>query len=156
MRGSKIIVTGDPKGVRLSGIIKDTSKPGTCMQLNTGQTADKPGGFEWIAAAPGTDGKTVLHCILMEDRTQGKLNTDAYVSGTLISMYCPLPGEDVNIIIGETAGTGNSFNIGDYLMINATGGYYIPITGSPQQTAFVVMEKVTQQAGSYLTWCKRL
>lgn len=155
MRGSKIIVTGDPKGVRLSGIIGDTSKPGTCMQLNTGQTVDKPGGFTWIAAAPGTDGKGVLHCILLEDRTQGKLNTDAFVSGTLINMYCPLPGEDMNVIIGETAGTGNSFNIGDRLIINATAGYYIPETGSPQQTSWLVMEKVTQVAASYLTWCKK-
>lgn len=157
-RGNKIIVTADPKGRFVEGTIGDTSKPGACMQLQISppQTANQVGRFTYVAAAPGTDGKQIEHLILLEDSPQGKTISDAYVSGTRCRMYIPLAGEEINILLGEVAGTGNSYAIGDQVILDADGGIYVPYTGSPQETAFQVMEVVTQVSGSNLTWCERL
>lgn len=154
MRGNKIIVTADPKGRFVEGTIQDTSKPGTIMQLKTSpaQTSDKVGRFDYIAAAPGTDGKDIECLVLLEDSTQGKTNDDAYVAGTRCRMYVPAPGEEMNVRVGEVAGTGNSYNIGDRLIVDAEDGLLVPDSGSPQECMAVSMEKLTQVVGSSLLW----
>lgn len=155
-KGNSIIVSADPKGHREGGIIDDTSLPGTIMQV---EAATEPvgGRHKWIAAAPGGDGIPVMCAVLLEDSKQGKLVSDAYVAGRHGELYWPLPGEDVNVRVGETAGTANSFAIGDRLCINATGGYLIPDTGTDYSaTLFIVMETVTQVAADSLVWCKKL
>lgn len=148
-RGNSIVVTAEPKGQFLEGTIADTSKPGTIMQVKAA-TAFKGGRPSYVAGAPGTDGKQVLPAVLLEDNLQGKTSSDAYVSGTRCRLYCPVAGEELNILVGEVAGTGNSYAIGDRLIIDAEDGILVPETGSPQATQFVALEAVTQVAGSYL------
>lgn len=155
MKGLDIVVTAFPKGVFLEGLIGDTSKPGTIMQKKA-TTAPVGGRFTYIAAAPGTDGKRVQCAVLMADTLQGKGPTDAYVSGTRCQMYVPVPGEDMNVRCGEVAGTGNTYAIGDRLIIDAEDGILVPETGSPQDTIFEVNEVVTQSAGSVLVWVTKI
>lgn len=154
-RGASIIVSSPPRGVFIEGIIGDTSKPGTIMQIQGG-TACAVGGFTYIAANVGTDGKCVCHQVLLADSLQGKLATDAYVSGTKCFLYIPSPGEDVNVLLGEVAGTGNTYAIGDRLIIDAEDGVLVPESGSPQETSWICLETLTQVAGSHLTWCRKM
>lgn len=154
-KGNTIILSANPQGKFIEGVIADTSKPGTIMQIQAA-TEMSNGRPTFIAAAPGTDGKAVVHNVLLEDGLQGKTITDAYVSGTRCFVYVPLPGEELNVIVGEGAGTANTFAIGDRFEINATGGYLIPETGSPQQTSWICRETVTQKAAAYLTFCEKM
>lgn len=151
-KGNTIILSSNPKGQFIEGTIGDTSKPGTIMQIEAA-TTDKNGRPTLIAAAPGADGKKVMCAVLLEDNLQGKLISDAYVSGTRCRAYVPAPGEEINVRYGETAGTGNSVTIGDRLIVNATGGYLIPESGSPEDTPFVARETLTQQAADALVFC---
>jgi hypothetical protein len=90
---------------------------------------------------------------LLPDQLQGKGATDAYVLGTRCFLYCPISGEEMNLVLGEIAGTGNTFAIGDRFIIDAENGILVPESGSPQETLAVCLETVTQVAGSHLTWC---
>ncbi len=156
-RGSTIVLTANPKGNFWGGVIGDTSAPGTIMQVQAG-TAMKNGLPTWVASAPGTDGDKVLPAVLMEDRKQGKTITDVYVSGRLCEVYCLLPGDMFNGLVGEVAGTGNSYQVGDRLMIDAETGILVPEVGtSTIEDAFaVVLEDVPQVAGSTLVWLMKL
>lgn len=125
------------------------------MQIKAATAMSGGGGGQptWELYTPsGGDGKPGLIAVLMNDYLQGKLYSDAYVSGTQCQVYCPIAGEHLNVRFGETAGTGNSVTIGDMLMANATGGYLIP-NSSGVATPFISMETLTLQAAGILLWC---
>lgn len=146
---NEIILTAEPRGTFLEGVVDGTPKPGNFGQIKAA-TEPVMGRHTWSLAAPGTDGKKIVKAIFLHDDLQGKLTSDAYVAGTRCKLYVPIGGEEVNIRVGEVAGTGNTFAIGDRLIINATAGYAIPEGGSPQDLIGVVMETVTQHAGNEL------
>ena len=154
-RGNGIIVSANPQGKNKEGVIDDTSLPGTCMQL-VGGSALQQGRFHYQAAAPGTDGRKTELLILTEDDFQGKLVTAAYVAGTRCKMYVPMPGEEMNLLCGEVAGTGNSYAVGDRLMVDAEDGIFVPDTGTANTAVAKVLEAKTQVSGSILIWCEIL
>ena len=151
-KGQDIVVSANPQGRFIEGIVGDTSAPGTIMQISA-TVAPVEGRHTWIAAATGTDGKEVLKVVLLPDRLQGRLATDAYVANTRGFLYCWLPGDEVNFLAGEGAGSSNTFNIGDRFIVDAENGILVPDTGSPQECVAIAMEKLTQQVGSVLVWC---
>lgn len=145
-----IVLSVPPKGVIEGGIINDTSIPGTIMQIDAGQQKYESGRSYWKAAAPGTDGKQGVYGVLREDKKNGFPVGTAYVAGTPGEIYFPNPGEEFNALCGEVAGTGNTYAIGDKLMLDAENGILVPSSGSEQDTYAVVKEVVTQVAGSTL------
>jgi hypothetical protein len=154
-RSSLIIISGNPKGVFTTGILNDTSVPGTLCKV-TAATA-MVGGLFTYAAYTGTDGMKAVIYILLNNNKYGQSSTAAGVAGEIREFYTPAPGEDVNILVGETAGTGNTYAIGDRLILEGTSpaGTVFLETGSPQDTPFICMEAFTQQASSRLTWCRK-
>jgi hypothetical protein len=152
-RGQSIIVSAEPRGVFDEGTIGDTSLPGTLMQLQAA-VAPVNGRYSYVAFAPGTDGKSGICAVLREDIMQGKKISDAYVSGTRCFLYYPIAGEEVNLRLGEVAGTGNTYAIGDRLIADAEDGILVPEAGTPQELVAVVLETTTQQAGGVLVMCK--
>lgn len=152
-RGSRVMLSSNPKGQFMSGIAGDSlSMPGNIMQVKA--ATERIGNqFTFILAAPGTDGKKVLAAILLDDAKNGFLMGNSTTTvGQQIEMYVPAPGEEINVRVGETAGTGNSFAIGDRLEANASGGYLIPeSTGT--QAPFICLETITQTTADQLTWC---
>jgi len=152
MKGNTIVLTSNPKGLFLEGIIGDTSLPGTAMQLKAATDAIV-GRPTWVAASIGTDGAPQAIFILREDDLQGKTVADAYVNGTRCFLYGPIAGEELNIRVGEGAGTSNTFNVGDKLMLDSDTGTFIPSTGTPQSVPFQVMEHDVQVAANVLVWC---
>ena len=157
MRGNAIIVSSNPKGQYDEGTIGEANRsPGTIMQLKAA-TPFQGGRPVWVAAASGTDGKDVLYAVLLEDDQQGVTATGAgavYAINTHCRLYFPIKGEEMNILAGEVAGTGNSFAIGDRLIVDAEDGILIPETGTPQATFAVSMQALPQVAGSTLLWVK--
>jgi hypothetical protein len=153
-KGNTIVLTGNPKGNFLTGIVSGALLPGTLVEIKATAMVNGLPTFE--AFAPGTDGQGKPIGILMEDSDQGKLITDAYVDGKACQVYCPLPGDDVNALLGEVAGTGNTYAIADRLIVDAEDGILVPFTGSPADVYGICMETLTQVAGSHLTWIKVL
>ncbi len=151
MKGTSIIACSDPKGKFLEGIISGTPKPGVRMQI-VAATEPINGRLTWAVyvPVPGTDGGPGgAIAILTEDTLQGKTTDDAYVTATRCFMYCPAAGEEMNIRVGEVAGTANSYAIGDLLMSDAEDGIFVPNLGG-QDVPFQVMETAALIAGSSL------
>jgi hypothetical protein len=150
-KGQSIILASEPKGHFIEGIIGDTSKPGTCMQVKAG-VAPVSGRHTWIAAATGTSGYHNICAILLEDQFQGALDTGAYTAGRRGRLYVPINGEEMNVLLDQGAGTSNTIAIGDRFMLDGTNGIFIPVTTS-NADVFVAMEAFTQVASPQLTWC---
>lgn len=156
MKNNTIVLSNEPKGRFLEGIVSGTPSPGHLGQI---KAAVEPvsGRHTWEVAAPGADGADTLCAVWREDELQGKMYNSAYVAGTRGFLYVPIAGEELNVRVGEVAGTGNTYAIGDKLMANATGGWLIPHTGGAANRAlFVVMETITQQAAGGLVHVMKL
>lgn len=125
-RGRKILITAHPQGRFLEGPIFGTPKPGTCMTIRTPFYEDGCHLWEPWAKSSGVRG---LVAVLLEDRDQGKTVDDAYVTGTRGFLYCPVAGEELNMIIADVAGTGDTHTAGEDLMIQTVTGLLIAATG---------------------------
>ena len=151
-RGKEIIVSADPKGVFLEGIIDGTPKPGTCMQIKAG-VAMVGGRFTYEVYAPGADGEQRAVLVLLPDHLQGRLHTDAYVSGTRGFLYCPAAGEELNMLVANISGTADDHSIGEVLMIDSGTGLLVTTTGSPEMESFICLEVATDPVADALLLC---
>ena len=151
-QGSRIIAEANPRGKFEECIVYGTPKPGTVMQLRA--TAKVGGRFTYEVYAPGTNGEQRGVAVLLEDDLQGKLATDAYVSGTRGQVYWPVPGEELNMLMKDVAGTADDHAVGDVLMVESGTGKLIVTTGSPESEPFVCLEAATDPAADALLLCK--
>lgn len=150
-RGDSIIISADPGGKFLEGIVSGTPKPGTVMEV---QTFFYQGNRHlWRAYQPGTDGERRLIAVLLEDNLQGKLISDAYVDGTRCFLYCPLPGEELNMLFLDVAGTADDHAAGETCIVDTGTGKLIATTGSPESEPFRLMEAVTDPSADFLAPC---
>jgi len=155
-KGNEIIVSAEPQGRFIEGIIYGALKPGTCMQI---KSAVEPigGRFTWQVYDPAADGDQRLVCVLLADALQGKMATDAYVSGDRCFMYCPIAGEELNMLVTDLdTGTTETWAIGDLLMIDDGTGKLVDTTGSPEMESFICLETFldpTSTQTDYLIWC---
>lgn len=152
MRGTKIIASADPKGRFDEGIITDTSKPGTCMEMVPATALN--GGRLSFRAVSRTAGSKGPICVLLEDDLQGKLATDAYVANTRGRLYWPLPGEEMNMLVEDVAGTGDTIAVGLLLGINNNGK--LKRDSSYASLPFQTMEATTAPTADQLVLCKVL
>lgn len=152
-RGSSIIVSNDPKGTFIEGIVSGTPKPGTLMQLQAG-TALVGERFTYEVFAPGTDGQRRTIIILLEDRLQGALPTIAYVTGTRGFFYIPAAGEEFNMLVADVAGTGDDHAIGDLFIAKSGTGKLIANTGTPDSIPFQCLEVAPDPVADALLWCR--
>lgn len=171
-RGNSIIVSADPKGQFLEGIVSGTPKPGTLMEVVAG-TDKVSGRFTYRAITRATGAKGPIF-VLLEDDLQGKLgvgaatspspaaytgqNTpgaggDAYVSGTRCRLYAPIAGEELNMLVADTTGTGSGDNvaIGDLFAGQTTTGKLTP-NASYASAPFQAMESIGDIAADYMLW----
>lgn len=161
-KGNRIIVTADPHGTFLEGIIDDTSKPGMCVELVPGSasTWNTAGASNFTNAKPHfrasshADGAIGPVFVLLEDRLQGFKTTDAYVSGTECFIYAPVAGEDMNMLLGDVAGTADFVTIGDKFGV-ANGGK-IKANNSYASVPFQAMESLAALTADSLIFTKYL
>ena len=136
-----IVLSPAPNGRFVEGIISGTPKPGTVMQLKAA-TEPVNGKHTWEVYNRAADGNRPQGplAILTEDNLQGKTVDDAYVTGTLGQLYFPIPGDELQVLLLNIAGTGDAFAIGDLLIVNDGDGKMIATTGSPENEPFTVAE----------------
>lgn len=136
---SAILLSAEPRGMFKEGFVYGTPKPGTVMQLKAA-TEPVGGKFTWTAYDPANNGDQRLIAVLLEDSLQGKTVSDAYVSGDQCFLYCPIPGDELNMLCHNRSGTSDSFAIGDLLRVADGTGKLIATAGTPESEPFVVMK----------------
>jgi hypothetical protein len=155
-KGNEIIVNANPKGNFLEGIINtgETPKPGTIMQIDPTQT-QVGGRHVWKAYNRDADGNRPAgpFIVLLPDSLQGQLNTTAYAAGARCFGYCPLPGDELNLLFGNAAGTADDIAAGDLLIVNDGDGKLILTTGSPETEPAMALEAYTDPTEDKLLWC---
>lgn len=139
-RYGTIIVSGG-YGVRREAIIDGTPKPGTCMTV---KSAVEPvnGRFTYEPYNRGGSGQRAEIAVLLEDELQGKLVTEAHTSGQHGMLYFPQPGDLLQMLVDNVTGTGDTFGIDDYMMIEDGTGKLIA-TSSAESEPFQIRETVS-------------
>lgn len=154
-RGTKIIVTAEPEGMFMEGYIAaaQTPKPGTILQRDP-TIALKGGRATYKLYTRGADGRRPAGAlwVLLEDRLQGRTTSDAYVAGDRCFLYSPRAGEELNMILGDVAGTGDDHTAGELLMVDDTTGKLVAVGGSEQNAPFMLLETVTDPVADTLAW----
>lgn len=154
-KGTQIVVNAEPRGVLEECVISGTPKPGTIVEL-VPSTAPIGNRFTYrlCTRANGAKGPVT---VLREDHLQGKLSTDAYVAGTVGFLYWPIAGDDLNMLLRETVGTGTAGeeNIGDLLAIEKATGELMA-GGALASTPFMLMEHLGVSSADQLVWVKYL
>lgn len=123
-----IVVTSAPVGRFLEGTIKGTPKPGQLMEIDPAVPMDARGRFAWRVYQPGTDGLRRPIVVLREAQLLGKLKTTAYADGDACWLYCPINGDEVQILMKNETGTGDSVSLGDMITFDSGTGKGVPVT----------------------------
>ncbi len=144
--GSGVVLTNNPRGNFLEGIISGTPKPGVVMQLQAG-TAPVNGRNTWEVYNPSSTGDPRLIAVLLPEHLQGKTIEDAYVSGTRGFLYCPLPGDELNMRFADNPGTGTSviLSVGTRLKVTKGTGELAQQSSSSSDGPFILMEDDLKQ-----------
>ncbi len=154
-RGNRVVVSTDPKGRFVEGIVGTglTFKPGMCIERDL-TVALAHGRWTWKYATPGTNGNRSKGpiTIVTEDIKIGRTTSDAYTAGETFQAYVPLPGDEINVLLKDVAGTGDDHTIGELLMVETGSGKWLATTGSPQSTPFELLETVTDPVADTLAW----
>lgn len=162
-KGNEIIVSANPRGVFLEGIIDTAEKPGTIMQRKN--VALSGGRFTYQVYNPadgdGSKPKSAL-AVLLPDQLQGKTAEDAYTAGARGFLYVPAAGEQLNVLWKNITGTGtgDETNIGDPLTVDAGTGKVILASGSSESptaanlkiSPFSALEALTDVTADTLLW----
>jgi len=161
MRGNEIVVTPatEQKGVRDEGYVKtgETHYPGMIVQRDA-SVALIGGRHTYKIYATGTDGALPVGAFWVVTNDAGALRgakvTDSYAAGEKESLYAPQPGEELNLLLKDIAGTGDDHALGEILIVDDATGKLIATTGSPATKVAQLLETVTDPTGDTLAWCQ--
>ncbi len=151
-RGTTVIISAQPQGKFLEGVINDTSKPGTVMEI---MTPFYRGGRHLWRHFSRTDGYKALVAVLTEDSLQGKIISDAYVAASRCFLYCPIAGEELNMLFLDVAGTADDWAAGDYATVDSGTGKLQAVAGSDadHMVPFQILVAITDPAADFLAPC---
>lgn len=165
-KGNRIIVTPDPRGQFERITVSGTPKPGTCMEFKPGTTMQNgrytyeaygttaASGSHGVSASGDRTGVCVLLCFADNaECPPGKGPTDAYVSGDNGCVYWPLPGENLNVLFKDTAGTADDIAVDDKMIIDDGSGKVLKSTGSVESEPFNAREALVDPVADQLLWC---
>ena len=155
-QGNRIVIDGDAgRGKYTEGIIAtgETPKPGTILQLDA-SVATAGGRHTWKIYDRDADGDRPAgpYAVLREDIFQGKGVSDAYAAGDRCFLYVPLPGDELNLLYLNLAGTGDDHALGEIGMVDDGTGKIIVTTGTPESEVCVLLEAVTDPTADTLLW----
>jgi hypothetical protein len=150
MKGTKIIVSSHHKGVFEECKVVGTPYPGCVMEIDW---AVEPveGVFSWQAygttAASGgngvtNDGDQKVIAILLEKKQEGAIYSTAYADGDRGHLYFPVMGEQFNMIFANVVGTGDTFAIGQEMMLEDGTGHLLACDSNAEAHPFTCLETV--------------
>lgn len=154
--GNDIVVSTEPRGVFMEGIVGAglSPVPGQLMEVDP-TVAIVQGRHTYKYSTPGADGgrpQGALYIVRNVDLL-GKSFGIAYAAGDRLFLYCPAAGEEVNVLLADIAGTADSHNAGEVLIIKNATGKLIATTGTPVCQPFKLLENIVQPAADSLAWC---
>ncbi len=155
-KGNCIVVQADPKGLFMEGFIAsgETPKPGTILQRDA--SVALIGGrhtYKIYDRAADGDQPQGPFWVLRENYLLGKAATVAYAAGDRCFLYSPLPGDELNLLVADVAGTADDHALGEILMVDDGTGKLIATTGSPETEVAMLQETITDPAADTLAWC---
>ena len=165
MRGSVIgPLNNNPNGRFLEGILSDTSPLGVAMEVDPNFAPTADGKHHWRHYQPSADDDPRLMAILVPGFPSSLQGTPpifpgpqvAGVAGTRCFLYCPLPGDEMNINVEGEVGTGsaNAFTVGERLQPVHTSGKFKKEATSSALGPFVVLEHIDEVPDTdTLVWC---
>ena len=158
MRNSTIILNPEPKGVFKEGQLAVAAYPGTFVTLKRSVTTLVGGRHTWepFQTTQGADGDLNLTCVLYEDWGQGAMYNTQYAANSRFRGYCPLPGEELNCLLKDIAGTGDVHNFGEILEIDAVSGKLIVSTNAATLAKFQLLEQVGAISTDTWVWVQYL
>lgn len=150
--GNEIVLTPEPRGRRIEGVIEGGLRPGVAVQVKAGSTPDAGNRLTWQAWDKAGTGVPGLVGILDYDYLQGKTADDAIPDGKRGFIYFPLPGDEINMLVQDQSGTDatSDFSVGDLMAIEDGTGLLIDGsvgTSTNASAPFQVMENYTDMAG---------
>lgn len=151
--GNKIIVSDNPRGRFFEGYVNAALKPGTVVQIDVSEGLGDDLNPDWEAYNADADGNRRIIAVLLEDKFQGKAATTAYASGDRCFVYVPLPGDLLNMLFKNVAGTADDVAFGDLLIVDDGTGKLINNTGSPESEPFQAWEDYTDPTADQLIMC---
>jgi hypothetical protein len=120
------------------------------MQIKAA-TAMVSGKLTWEVFNADADGNQRLIAVLLENWKLGKGPTDAYVSGEYCFLYCPIPGDELLMLVADISGTGTTGTeakaVGDLLIVDDGTGKLIDTTGTPESEPFILLEIQAEPIG---------
>lgn len=161
--GTNIIVSEKPKGVFREGIGSGTLYPGMIVEKTS--TAPSGGRFTYQARSTTAGSKGAIAVVLGSQGVAGLLGFlgvgaalspggnavgDSISSGERISIYYPVAGEDLNLVVGSVAGTADDVAIGAKFGVNNDGK--LKADSSYTSCPFESNETITDPTTDYLLW----
>lgn len=164
MRGRCVVVSADAKGRHEEGFVKasQTFYPGMVVIRDPSvalvggrhtykiydETADgdQPTGAFWVVTERlmGMIGLAITDAVTM----------GSYAAGEKCSLYSPLPGDDLNLLIKNLTGTADDHTAGEKLMVDTGTGKLIATTGTPETEIAQLLETITDPVADTLGWCQ--
>jgi hypothetical protein len=134
-----------------------TFYPGMVVQRDA-SVALKGGRYTYKYYNPGADGKQPVgaYWVVTEKLLsfQGKTINDSYAAGERCSLYSPMPGDELNLLIANLSGTADDHALNEVLMVDDGTGKMIVTTGSPDNTCAQLLETITDPTADTLAWCQ--
>lgn len=156
-RGNNIVVQPYPHGQLVEGIIGAglTPKPGTIMQMDVSVPL-QGGRFTWVLYSRSADGDRPAGplIVLDYDKLQGRIATTAYNAGERAIGYIPNEGDELNCLVADIAGTGDTHTKGEVMIPKTGTGKLIATTGTPQTGPFLLLETITAPVADTLAWVR--
>jgi hypothetical protein len=159
-RGNCIVINEiEQRGKHEEGFVatSQTFYPGMIVQRDA-TVALKGGRHTYKYYNPGTDGEHPLgaYYVVTEKLLTfvGKTISDSYAAGERVSLYVPKPGDELNLLLLNIAGTADDHALGEKLMVDTGTGKLIITTGSPESEVAQLLEVVTDPTTDTLAWCE--
>lgn len=148
-RGGKILISAAPRGRFIQGVISGTPKPGVCLSISSVFTM---GGWHTWVPFSASSGHKRLVAVLLEDELRGGALDEAYVSGSIVPIYIPLPGDELNMLLADVGGTGDTHAVLEQLMIETATGKLIA-DSSGESEPFTLLEAQAALTADTLAPC---
>ena len=163
MKGNTIIVNVQrgPSGIFREGFVKagETFRPGMAVQIDSTVTPieNAPGFRIYTADANGGRPKGALGIVTeILQIEQGKSLTDTIAAGERVMVYFPEPGDWLNLLLTDAAGTGSASDFGsnDMLIPVSGTGEWVLSTGTPEIEPAMLLEDIDDMTADTLGWAE--